>query len=179
MVHDALENARGAPLIVTAELPGDVFAWADGLRRAHFPPERNQLRAHVTLFHALPSWLEAEARDVLAGITAAAPPPDAMLSRVMDLGRGTAIAIDCPAMLEFRDLIADRFHGMLTAQDSHRIRLHVTVQNKVSPQAAKALHRDLARDFTPRSFRFHGLGLHAYEGGPWRHIGAYPFHGRR
>ena len=43
-----------APLIVTAELPADVMAWADGLRRAHFPPERNQVRAHVTLFHALP-----------------------------------------------------------------------------------------------------------------------------
>ena len=59
-----------APLIVTAELPADVMAWADGLRRAHFPPERNQVRAHVTLFHALPPWLEGER----AAIAAALPP---------------------------------------------------------------------------------------------------------
>ena len=49
------------PFIVTAELPGEIFSWVDGLRRAHFPPERNHLSAHVTLFHALPPWVEAEA----------------------------------------------------------------------------------------------------------------------
>ena len=172
-----MENERGPPLIVTAELPADVLAWADGLRRAHYPPERNQLRAHVTLFHALPPWVEAEARMLLADL-AAAPPPEAIVSRVLDLGRGTALAIDCPEMLELRDRIADRFHGLLTAQDSHRIRLHVTVQNKVSPSISKALQRELAHDFRPRPFRFHGLALHAYEGGPWRPIRAFAFRGR-
>ena len=49
-----------APYIVTAELPGNVFALADGLRRAHFPPERNKLAAHVTLFHALAPSLREE-----------------------------------------------------------------------------------------------------------------------
>lgn len=164
-------------MIVTAEMPPDMLAWADGLRRAHYPAERNQLRAHVTLFHALPSWVEEEARALLADLSSAAP-PHATLARVLDLGRGTAFAIDCPQMLDLRDRIADRFHGLLTAQDSHRVRLHVTVQNKVSPKDAKALQADLARDFMPRRFRFHGLALHAYEGGPWRHIRAYPFRGK-
>lgn len=50
--HGAMMR-RPAPYIVTAELPGDVLAFADGLRRAHFPPERNWLVAHATLFHAL------------------------------------------------------------------------------------------------------------------------------
>lgn len=172
-----MANERGPPLIVTAEMPPDVLAWADGLRRAHYPPERNQLRAHVTLFHALPPWVEAEARTLL-GDLAAAPPPEATLSRVLDLGRGTAFAIECPEMLELRGAIADRFHGLLTAQDSHRIRLHVTVQNKVSPGESKALQRDLAGDFTPFPFRFHGLALHAYEGGPWRTIRTFAFRGR-
>jgi len=40
------------PLIVTAELAPEDFAWLDALRRHHFPPERNQLRAHLTMFHA-------------------------------------------------------------------------------------------------------------------------------
>jgi hypothetical protein len=39
----------GAPLIVTAELPPDLQAWATSLRQRHFPPERNYLAAHVTL----------------------------------------------------------------------------------------------------------------------------------
>ena len=48
-------QVRGVPLLITAELPRDVFAWVDALRRAHYPPERNRLGAHVTLFHALPA----------------------------------------------------------------------------------------------------------------------------
>ena len=39
--------------ILTAELDGASFDWLDELRRAHFPPERNLLPAHLTLFHRL------------------------------------------------------------------------------------------------------------------------------
>ena len=41
--------------ILTAELDPDSFEWLDGLRRQHFPPERNLLSAHLTLFHRLSS----------------------------------------------------------------------------------------------------------------------------
>ena len=51
------EGLGAAPLILTAELPPDLHRWATELRRAHFPPERNLLEAHVTLFHALPAQL--------------------------------------------------------------------------------------------------------------------------
>ena len=174
---DPRPDPRYAPLIVTAELPPDVLAWVDGLRRAHFPPERNVLRAHVTLFHALPPWLEGEARALLADL-AAMPPPQAMIARILDLGRGTALGIDCPPMLDLRETIAERFHGLLTAQDSHGVRLHVTVQNKVQRPAARALQAELAQGFRPRGFRFHGLGLHVYEGGPWRTLRTFAFRGR-
>jgi len=39
--------------ILTAEMDDDSFAWLAGLRRRHFPPERNFLPAHLTLFHRL------------------------------------------------------------------------------------------------------------------------------
>ena len=42
------------PLVLTAALDDETFDWLDGLRRRHFPPERNHLAAHLTLFHALP-----------------------------------------------------------------------------------------------------------------------------
>lgn len=42
-----------AIFILTAELDADSFDWLDRLRRDHFPPERNLLRAHLTLFHRL------------------------------------------------------------------------------------------------------------------------------
>lgn len=167
---------RGGPLIVTADLPDDLQRWATALRAEHFPRERNYLAAHVTLFHALPPSCEAEACDLLKRL-AAGPAPEARLSNVTSLGRGTAFAIESPAMLALRDAMAEHFHGLLSAQDNHRPRLHITVQNKVTAQEAKALQADLAAQFTPRDFRFRGFGLHEYQGGPWREIRRFSFRG--
>jgi hypothetical protein len=147
------------------------------LRRAHFPPERNHLTAHVTLFHALPPSGEGELRDLLARLAADNPAPAAVLDCIISLGRGTALHLVSPAMLELRQQIADRFHGMLTAQDSSRPRLHITVQNKVSPVLARALQAELAGSFRQRHFTFAGLGLHAYMGGPWQSLGRWSFRG--
>ena len=165
-------------LIVTAQLPRDLHGWATKLRDAHFPPERNYLEAHVTLFHALPPQCESEAASLLARAGSEFAPVPARLEGLMSLGGGTALELASPAMLDLRDAIADHFHGMLTAQDQHRPRLHVTVQNKVSSSEAKALQAQLAGGFEPRDFRFRGLALFRYMGGPWDALGDWPFRGR-
>lgn len=167
-----------APFIVTAELPADLAAWATALRTEHFPPERNYLKAHVTLFHALPYFCVDEIRAALAQETAAEAPIAAELVGLMSLGGGTALKLSSQAMLDLRDRLADRFHGLLTSQDTHRPRLHVTIQNKVSAKEAKALQAELEPQIMARPFRFAGLGLHIYRGGPWEHVRNYPFRGR-
>ncbi len=166
-----------APLIVTAELPPDLAAWASALRLAHYPPERNHLAAHVTLFHALPPSAEAEAARLLADLAARHAPPSARLTRIMSLGQGTALAIECPDMLALRAGIAAHFHGSLTVQDDHVPRLHVTIQNKVTSGAARALQAELEASFAVRNFAFAGLALHRYRGGPWEPAGQWPFRG--
>ncbi|MCW1382864.1 2'-5' RNA ligase family protein [Novosphingobium sp. KCTC 2891] len=173
----AAAGAR-APLIVTATLPPPVHAWADALRRAHFPPERNVLSAHVTLFHALPPFAQDEAKAVLADLAKRTAPVAARLERVMDLGRGTAFAISSPDLLVVRAEIAERFHGLLTQQDQQKPRLHVTVQNKVTTAEARTLQRELAEVFIPRDFAFAGLELHFYRGGPWEAAGRWAFRGK-
>lgn len=165
------------PLIVTALLPRDLHRWATVLRTRHFPAERNFLEAHVTLFHALPASAASEVRRALAEETAACAPVPGRLIGVMSLGRGTALKLESPAMLALRDRLADRFHGLLTAQDSHRPRLHVTIQNKVTPEQARTLLAELAGVIEPRPFAFRGLGLYIYRGGPWEAVRDYPFHG--
>lgn len=97
----------GAPLLITAELPPDVLAWADALRRAYYPPDRNRLRAHVTLFHALPPSVEAELLEVL-GRLARSPAPQARIEGLMKLDRGTALAVESPAMEALHARIAER-----------------------------------------------------------------------
>jgi hypothetical protein len=175
---DAPRGGAAAPLIVTAELPAPLQARADALRRAQYPPDRNHLAAHVTLFHALPPFAESEARSLLAALAAEAAPPEALLAAVMDLGTGTALRIESAAMLGLRDDIAERFHGLLTLQDQHAPRLHVTVQNKVPRPEARALQHALALDFRPEPFTFAGLALHRYKGGPWEPVGRWTFRGR-
>ncbi len=165
-----------APLIVTAELPPDLAAWATRLRQTHFPPERNFLDAHVTLFHALPPSAETEVRALLAECARGVPPP-ARLDSVMSLGRGTALRIVSPPLDAVRARLAGELSGLLTAQDQHTPRLHVTIQNKVDPATARALQAELAESFSPRDFAFSGLVLHYYRGGPWEFAGRWAFRG--
>jgi hypothetical protein len=171
-----LTSGGPAPLIVTAELPEALQSRADQLRRAHFPPERNYLAAHVTLFHALPPSVEYEVRDALAAEARARPVP-ARLTGVMNLGRGTALRLESSGMIELWHRLADRFHGLLTPQDEHVPQLHVTIQNKVAPSEAKALQQRLAATLEPRDFAFAGLALHRYRGGPWEFVKRWSFRG--
>lgn len=178
MNEEAGTGRDRAPFIVTAELPPDLAKWATNLRTAHFPPERNFLAAHVTLFHSLPYFCANEIRAGLAQEAAHVAPVAGELVGLMSLGGGTALRLLSPAMLDLRDRLADRFHGLLTSQDTHRPQLHVTIQNKVSAREATALQVQLDPQITARLFRFAGLGLYIYRGGPWEHVRIYPFRGK-
>lgn len=163
-------------LIVTAEIAPADFAWLDRLRRAHFPPERNVLPAHLTMFHALPPSAVAELQSRLAAF-ARSKPPVARIEGLMNLGGGVAYRIVSPDLDLIRNELADAFQGSLSAQDSGGWRPHVTVQNKVAPKVARALLEELERGFTPRPVAISGLGLHRYLGGPWERIAVYSFRG--
>ena len=164
-------------LIVTAELAPADFAWLDRLRRAHYPPDRNQLPAHLTMFHALPPSAEGEVRRALARLGAEAP-PRASIEGLMDLGGGVAFRIVSTDLDAMRRELASEFHGLLSAQDGGGWRPHVTIQNKVSPKMARALIAQLGADFRPRMLGIHGLVLHRYLGGAWERIETDSFRGR-
>ncbi|MEY4998961.1 MAG: hypothetical protein RIS00_1005 [Pseudomonadota bacterium] len=168
-----------APVIVTALMGKSDQIWADGLRTAHFPPERNHLAAHITLFHHLPPTHLPEIKSRIAAVAREWAAPPAWLSDVMMLGRGVAFRVDSPGLLAMRDELADGFAGLLTPQDQARPRLHITVQNKVEPPVAKALHAELSIMFQPRPLRITGLSAHFYRGGPWEVIQSWTFSGRR
>ena len=165
------------PLIVTAELAPEDQARLDGLRRAHYPAERNQLPAHLTMFHALPPSSESELRSRLSRF-AAGPSPQAWIEGLMNLGGGVAFRIVSPELDGIRAELAHDLRGLLGAQDSGGWRPHVTIQNKVAPRVAKALVEQLERGFSRRPLAISGLGLHRYLGGSWEKLAIYPFRGR-
>jgi hypothetical protein len=163
-------------LIVTAEIAPRDFSWIEGLRRAHYPAERNRVPAHLTIFHALPPSAEIELRTRL-GQAARAARPTANIAGLMDLGGGVAFRIVSPDLDRLREELADGLYGLLSAQDSGGWRPHVTIQNKVAPKVARALIASLERGFVQRPLAISGLGLHRYLGGPWETIAVYPFRG--
>ncbi|ESZ88681.1 MAG: hypothetical protein Q27BB25_02625 [Blastomonas sp. CACIA14H2] len=169
---------RREPIIMTATMGAADQAWADGLRRAHYPADRNVVEAHVTLFHHLPGPYEGELIARTRALAREFAPPPARLSEVMRMGNGVAFRIHSPGLLAIRAMMADGLHGLLTAQDQGTPRLHITVQNKVEAATARALHAALSASFTPRPLSISGLALHRYLGGPWEPIGNWPFRGK-
>jgi len=163
-------------LIVTAELAAPEQAWLDKLRRRHFPAERNQLAAHLTMFHALPPSAEAEVRASLSGV-ARQRPPRASIAGLMNLGGGVAYRVVSEDLDRIREELAADFHGLLSAQDSGGWRPHVTIQNKVKEREALALLNELQAGFRAMPLGIRGLGLHRYLGGPWEEIALFPFRG--
>ncbi|MCM8556718.1 2'-5' RNA ligase family protein [Sphingomicrobium sediminis] len=165
------------PLIVTAAIAPEDLGWLDAERRAHFPEERNLLTAHLTMFHALPPSMGDEAASFLARLARDHARPDATLSEVMSLGRGVAYRVRSDGLVNLREMIAEHFHGCLTAQDAGGWRPHITIQNKVTPKEAKALLVEKQAGFEPRPLRIAGLSLDRYDGGPWEKVGTWKFSG--
>lgn len=165
-----------SPIIVTAPFGDGDNGWLQELRQTHFPPERNQVPAHLTLFHHLPPGSEAELSRRLA-IATAAPPPRAEIAGIINLGQGTAFRVESEPLEAIRAELAEAFHGLLTPQDSAPWRPHVTIQNKVVSRAAKALQQQLRATFTPRRLAISGLTSWRYLGGPWEELKAHKFRG--
>lgn len=163
-------------LIITAEIAPIDLGWLDQLRRAHYPAERDQLPAHLTIFHALPPSAEGEVRSTLARLSSERV-PDASIEGLLDLGGGVAFRVASIDLDRIRQSLAEDFHGLLTAQDAGGWRPHITIQNKVAPKQARALKVALERHFRPRSLSIRGLGLHRYLDGPWERIAIFNFRG--
>lgn len=164
-------------LIFTAELARPDQAWLDDLRRRYFPAERNQLPAHLTIFHALPPSAERELRSRLSDLARQAA-PQAQIAGLMNLGGGVAYRVVSDDLDRIRGQLAESLHGLLGAQDAGGWRPHITIQNKVAPRQARDLQAELEAGFRPRPLAISGLGLHRYLGGPWEELAVYSFRGR-
>ena len=164
-----------APLILSLTLAPDGQARLDRLRTAHFPPQRNFLAAHVTMFHHLPGADIAGIAVDLAGIAAGTAPFTVRVARLQSLGRGVALALEADLLVRLRAALARKWSDRLTAQDSQGYRPHVTIQNKVDPAVAKELLHELSKGFAPWEVAATGLSLWHYRGGPWEPAGSYPF----
>lgn len=163
------------PLILTVKLDSDSFGFFDALRRAHFPPERNFLAAHITLFHHLP---DAESRPIetdLRDVCAEYQPFEMRFPTLRFLGKGTAAEIESAELSKLHSTLVGKWRDWLTAQDKQKFKPHITIQNKVAPDEARALFENLRANWKPLAGKAVGLQLWQYLGGPWELAGEFSF----
>jgi len=167
-----------APLILTLRFDAASFVRFDAERRRYFPPARNLIPAHLTLFHHLPGRLLAQIAHHLASAAAGQMEFPLAVTGLRFLGGGTAYAIESPALLALRAELAALWENDLTRQDAQGFRPHVTIQNKCPAPEARRLFESLSADFEPFEATATGLLLWHYRGGPWEAAGEYPFAAR-
>ena len=166
-----------APLIVTLGFDPGTFDRLDTLRRRYFPPDRNVVPAHVSLFHALPGEERDAIGSALADLTVGVGPLALRFGTLKRLGRGMAIAVDAPGLAGVHRSLAREFAARLTPQDRQPFRPHVTIMNKADPAEAEAAFAHLGACWEPWSGIGAALLLWTYRGGPWEAVAEFPFAG--
>lgn len=162
------------PLVVTLQLESVAQARFDAERAELFPAGRTAVGAHVTMFHALPAYLREDVEHEL-GRLAATPPFTVAVTELFSLGRGVAYRLAAEQAQRLHGHLQARWRPHLTQQDAQRFRPHVTVQNKVAADFAKATLDRLRTTFRPVVTQAVGLRLWRYDAGPWTLLSEWEF----
>ncbi len=163
------------PLILTLKLDQKTFQYFDQLRQQHFPPERNYLSAHITLFHALPGNQDISIRQTLQASSSGVSRVPLTFPKPRFFGRGVAVEVDCLELVQFRNQLATVWSNWLNRQDQQRYQPHITIQNKTTPETARQLYEQFINEWKPFEGYGEGLLLWRYKGGPWELVDEFAF----
>lgn len=165
-----------APFLVTLQFDSTSFERLSELRTRYFPRHRNIVPTHLTLFHALPGEREDLVRQTLTDVCARTEKISLQFTGLRFLGRGVAINVECPELLRVRSDLARVFRPFLSAQDAQNWKHpHVTIQNKVAPEAARSTFNLLNDNWHSWNGQGEGLLLWYYRDGPWEKADDYTF----
>jgi hypothetical protein len=166
-----MQETEKKSLIITLRLDDKSMAFFNEQRKTYFPPERNFLQAHLTLFHHLP-----DEPGIINHIKNLKQPTfELQVNGLINLGAGVAYKADSEDLYRLHQHLCKLFLKDLTLQDQQPLRPHITVMNKSTPERARTLKDILNRDFKPFMASAIGLDLWFYLGGPWQHKCFYRF----
>ncbi|MEB3336690.1 MAG: 2'-5' RNA ligase family protein [Leptolyngbyaceae bacterium] len=163
------------PLVLTLKLDPTTFERVNEWRQQYFPPERNFLPAHVTLFHALPGAQGLAIQQRLQELCAQTPRLPLHFPTLRFLGRGVAVELRSLEFVQFRQSLATSWRDWLSPQDRQGYRPHITIQNKVTSAEARRLYEHLLEQWHPWDGFGEGLLLWHYLGGPWELVQEFSF----
>lgn len=170
------------PVIVSLALNKELQNELSELRTKYFPPERNYLPGHITLFHALPSEnLDFLKRTLTFRCQEQVPFPVSFAKPRLTNNAAVLIPLKANKLQDLRrNLLLDyEEHLELTEQDARRnYAPHLTVVNKVNRQEAQRVYDELSsiqNQQQPLQGQAVGLDFWYYKGGPWEYIDSVSF----
>lgn len=169
------DDAGPPPYLVTLGLDPASFDGLDTLRRRLFPPDRNLVPAHISLFHHLPGDEGGSIRSTLAEVASEGSPIPVRFAGLARLGRGIAVRVESPGLAVVHGRLARSFGRWLTPQDRQPFRPHVTLMNKADRDDIARAWDDLRAGWSPRDGLGVALLLWRYLGGPWEPVERFDF----
>lgn len=166
---------RSTPLILTLSIDAKAQQYFDGLRQEHFPKHCNYLKAHLTLFHRLPS--DDETIEKIITDACKISPMSLQVSEIKNIGNGVAYAIRSEELQQLHKKLQQQFDSNLISQDRNKLWPHITVQNKVTAFKAKQTAEKLRENFLPFTITATGIRSLLYLDGPWEAKGQWQFTG--
>ncbi len=164
------------PLILTVQFDETSQAFFNEKRKQYFPPERNFLSAHLTLFHHLPDD-KSIITEAIKTVCSQQKQIELAITEVVSIGKGTAYKIESKALVALHKQLQNKWNDFLTPQDRQGLWPHVTIQNKVSPLESKQLLQQVKTEFVPFTAYAAGVTLWKYLNGPWQLYQSYSFAG--
>jgi 2'-5' RNA ligase len=137
----------------------------ENMRQRYFPPERNLVPAHLTLFHVLPTT--AEICSTLTAIASTTQVFPIAVTGLRSLGRGVAYNLAGRELHSIHKLLSFSFAALLSPQDKQKFRPHVVIQNKSTEGQASELLSLLLASFQTFTVQAQGIDLWHYRNGPW------------
>jgi 2'-5' RNA ligase len=147
----------------------------EGMRQRYFPPERNLVPAHLTLFHVLPTT--EEICSTLTRTASANKVFPIAVTGLRSLGRGVAYTLAGSELQSVHRLLSFLFAALLSPQDKQKFRPHVVIQNKTTDAQARELLTLLEASFQTFTVEARGLDLWHYRDGPWELARQFDFIG--
>lgn len=161
------------PLILTLLIDKKASLFFNALRQKHFPPSRNFIDAHLTLFHALPN--EAAILFAIEEICNLQKPFMLSVEKPVSIGKGVAFKIESNELMQLHKKLQNTWHDFLSLQDRQKLWPHITVQNKVPVKESQELLNELKKSFTPLLALATGMQLWEYLNGPWKLVEDFVF----
>ena len=175
--EDDLARFDDPPFLITLGFDPTSFDRLDELRRRYFPAERNQVPAHLSMFHQLPGSESDAIDDELARVARSHPPIVMQFTNPKPTGHGVMLAVQAPGLAGLRGELAKTFARHLTPQDRQPYQPHVMIMNKADRVEAERALLEVRSTWSPWSGIGDRLILWRYLGGPWDEAASYPFSG--